>query len=64
MKKAVVFEFSGLNSEEIKELISDKFSSMEKGGLTVSVLSEEGYEKVNKIIDGYKGMSMNLKIKE
>lgn len=55
--KAVVLEFSGLTSEEIQELISDKFSIMEKGGLKVSILSEEGSKKVNKIIDGKKSTS-------
>lgn len=56
--KAVVFEFSGLTSEEIQELISEKFSTMEKGSLKISILSEEGREKVNKIIDGNKGTKM------
>lgn len=56
--KTVIFEFSGLTSEEIQELISEKFSNMEKGGLKVSVLSEEGSEKVNKMICGKKGMKM------
>ena len=50
----VILEFSGLTSEEIQELISEKFSNMEKGGLKVSVLSEEGSEKVNKMICGKK----------
>lgn len=52
--KTVILEFSGLNDEEIEELINENFSTMEKGGLKVFVLSEIGREKVNELFFGKK----------
>lgn len=49
-KLAVVMEFSGYTKEELEDYLSFKFGSMTKGGMTASVLSNSGYEKLKTAI--------------
>lgn len=43
-------EFNGLSEEEVQELLSSKFSDAKGYGLTASILSQQGHEKVEKIL--------------
>ncbi len=45
-KLAVLMEFNGYTKDELEAYLSLKFGSMTKGGMTASILSQSGYEKV------------------
>lgn len=45
-KLAVLMEFNGYTKDELEAYLSMKFGSMTKGGMTASILSQSGYEKV------------------
>lgn len=51
MKIAVVMEFNGLSEEEIQELLSSKFADAKGYGVKASVLNQQGYEEVEKILN-------------